>query len=124
MLRNVNRYQSSSRPTIPSQLSLLEIVDPYNKTAGGEPFILYDSGIEDENRIVILATEGNIQKLCSSRSVWCDATFKCSPRLFNQLYTMHGLVFGHVFPLLFALTVRKTESTYRIILQAIKRRAE
>lgn len=60
---------------------------------------------------------------CQSRHIWCDGTFKSVPRLFFQLYTVHGIVGSHVFPLVFCLCSRKTEETYTIIFNHLKEHA-
>ena len=49
-----------------------------------------------------------------------DGTFKSVPRLFSQLYTIHGLYRGHVVPLLFCLLDSKTRATYHSVINIIK----
>ena len=49
-----------------------------------------------------------------------DGTFKSVPRLFSQLYTIHGLYRGHVVPLVFCLLDSKTRATYHSVLNIIK----
>lgn len=58
-----------------------------------------------------------LQYLINSSDIWIDGTFKTCPKLFHQLYVIHGTVLGHVFPLIYCLTTRRTEATYRTILQ-------
>jgi hypothetical protein len=40
--------------------------------------------------------------------------------LFLQLYTIHGLKYGHVIPVIYGLLPNKAESTYRTFLKAVK----
>lgn len=51
--------------------------------------------------------------------VFADGTFSISPVQFYQLYTLHGLVFGKVFPLVYIFLNRKTQSLYTKVLQYI-----
>lgn len=124
LLRSVSRYQNLNRPAIPSILNELEIIDPYNKTLEGERFLLYDSGVEDEDRLIIYATDDDLRRLCASEVVYCDGTFKCAPRLFKQLFTIHAVVFGEVFPLVYAITTRQNQATYVKIIEVLKERTE
>ena len=49
----------------------------------------FDSGPSD-SRILILTTDSNLDFLCQSLR-WCgDGTFKAAPKLWTQLYTLHG----------------------------------
>ena len=50
-------------------------------------------------------------------------TFKSSPRLWTQLYTVHGFVHGKMFPLIYALLVDKKKQTYAKLFRSIKRLA-
>ena len=40
-----------------------------------------------------------------------------------QLYTFHGEVFDHVFPLAYGLALRKTEHTYKTMLEKLNKHA-
>jgi hypothetical protein len=53
------------------------------------------------------------------KEIFIDGTFKCCPKFFEQLYTIHGYSNGHYIPLVFALLVSKSEDTYRKFLQHV-----
>lgn len=120
MLRNVNRYQNAGRPPIPQSLASLVILPPYNETLSGEPFLRFDSGQDDPDRILIFTTNAGLKDLARSRILVSDGTFKTVPDVFYQLYTLHGEVMGKLYPLVYCLTMRKTEETYRRIFAEVK----
>lgn len=123
LFRQINRVQNRQRPVNPRSLEELIFREPYTKTLDSKQFLQYDSGPEDQNRIVLFYVEEGLIKLCASRSIDADGTFKVVPQMFGQMYTMHGEVGGHVFPLVYCLTVRRTQETYDRIFQHLKQHA-
>lgn len=124
LMRGINRWQNSQRPTNPNTLEEIRIVEPYNLTNQGEVFLQLDTDMGDNNKLLIFYTETNLTNLCSGRQWFMDGTFKTAPRLFFQLYTIHGVVGPYVYPLIFCLTSRKSQETYVAILTHIKEHAE
>jgi hypothetical protein len=53
--------------------------------------------------------KNNFLKKCEDWYV--DGTFSSAPQLFLQLYTIHGLKYGHVIPVIYGLPPNKAEST-------------
>ena len=96
IFREINRLKTRQRPAIPRSLATLEITDPYDNTLDGGRFLQFDSGADDPDRLLIFYTDYGLQKLCDSRTLFCDGTFKTAPRLFVQLYTIHGMIINHV----------------------------
>ena len=74
--------------------------------------MILDSGIGDHERMFIFASELGLQCLAESENWYADGTFKVSPELFFQLYTIHGQQPGSIFPCVFGLLPNKTEVTY------------
>ena len=52
-------------------------------------FLVHDSGKEDHERIMLFGDNEMIKYLQSSPSWLADGTFKLSPKMFYQLYTVH-----------------------------------
>lgn len=52
--------------------------------------------------------------------MYCDGTFKCTPKPFRQIYSIHGEIDGIVKPLAYALLVDKKKSTYKKLFQLLK----
>jgi len=121
--RNVNRWQNDERPPIPANLQDISIDPPYDQTLGGEPFVLYDSGPGDPNRIVIFSSDWAVELLSHCDMFFSDGTFKTVPNLFAQLFSVHGRYRDFVFPLVFCLTSNLTEQTYAVVYRELKRKA-
>ena len=106
----------------PSHISDIEIPPELNITHRGQPFLLYDSGSDDENRFLMFATEGNLRQLGRSKTWYADGTFKVCPSLFYQLFTMHAMIGGMVVPLVYVLLQNKSEVAYTQVLNVVKER--
>lgn len=120
----INRVQNRHRPLNPGSLEELNIVHPYTETILGETFLQYDSGVQDPNRFLLFYKQNSLSRLCNSRIMLCDGTFKTVPSMFYQLYSLHGIVQDHTFPLIYVLTNSKTEDFYRRMLVQVKQHAE
>lgn len=81
-------------------------------TAKGDPFLLYDSGDGDSERLFIFATQQNLKCLAESTSWFADGTFKVTPDQFYQLYTVHADINSIVVPMAYGLLPSKSEATY------------
>ncbi|CAF1084506.1 unnamed protein product [Brachionus calyciflorus] len=77
----------------------------------------------EADRLVITREKKKLEKnlkLIENNHIFCDGTFKVSPKLFSQLYTIHTLVEGCPLPVLFAFLPRKTQAIYEKLLSVIK----
>jgi hypothetical protein len=70
-----------------------------SKTDKGEQFLLLDS--KDKDRILMFATRRNLDFLIKSQEWFVDGTFKIVPKLFYQLFTIHGNINGAYYPLIY-----------------------
>ena len=96
---------------IPSELQL---------TLRGENFLAYDSGSDDRERLVIFSTEQSSDLFESTPQWHADGTSKCCSALFNQLYTVHGVLNGYTIPLVYMLLKRKSKELYLSALTELK----
>jgi len=88
-LRTINNVQNRERPHVPVNFIDLEIVNPYRTTLDGKAFMmLFDSGRNNPDRIIILSTIHNLNDLYQSEIMVGDGTFKTVPQQLLQLYTM------------------------------------
>ena len=126
--RTIQRQRERELAAPVQPLSLEELIFPpdYQQTAKGEQFLIYDSGPESE-RILIFATQQNLEMLESSQYWLADGTFKISPELFSQVYVVHALrggpdplQNGHLLPSLFVLLPNKIQNTYSRMWHQIK----
>ena len=82
----------------------------------GEKFMYYNSGPQDEKRIIVFATLPAIDLLEQSDDCFCDGTFSTATNVFYQVYTIHASVDGVNLPLVYALLPDKKEESYRKLL--------
>lgn len=90
--RTIQRVRGSiSNISNPKSLLELQFDDESKKLANGDNFLLYDSGPR-EDRIVIFGTRKNLSILSQCEFISMDGTLNIAPMLFEQLYTIHGMV--------------------------------
>ena len=113
--RNIRNARNvvAQAPANPVSLLELSIPSKYRITHSNEPFLLFDSD-DGSDRIIIFSTLRNLQLLSNTSNWYADGTFKTAPPLFNQLYSIHGIVNGDVLPLVYTLMANKTEEQYNI----------
>jgi len=101
------RRRENAPPSNPSTLAELILIEPYMRTLSNDPFILYDSGVGNDNRILLFSTDENLKILSSEQCHWfIDATFKSFPHLFTQILTIYDIKFSTVLPLVFVLPTK------------------
>uniref|UniRef100_A0A6P7GX96 Uncharacterized protein LOC114343419 n=1 Tax=Diabrotica virgifera virgifera TaxID=50390 RepID=A0A6P7GX96_DIAVI len=113
------RQRVEAIPANPRSLTELIIPEEYTRNNNGEPFLLFDSG-PNEQRILIFSTERNLTLMASCEHWYADGTFTCTPLLFGQLYTIHGVQYSNVIPTVFALLPNKTQATYTRLFHELK----
>ena len=79
-------------PANPRDLEQLSLPADYVRANSGEPLLLWDSGFSAQTRRSFLfGTPDNTTALHDAEHLILDGTFKSSPSLFTQLFTVHGL---------------------------------
>lgn len=86
------RNEVVSYPENPSSLEEIILPEEFSITEKNENFLFYDSGSEN-NRIIMFATKENLQFLSRSDGWHIDGTFETAPKLFHQVFTIHGKKF-------------------------------
>lgn len=82
----MHRTRRSKMPPVPTSIAEINLEDQWSLTLGGQQFLL-----SQEGEIIIFATETNLRMLAQTSIVFMDGTFKSAPRLFAQLFTIHGI---------------------------------
>ena len=96
------------------------IPDQYKKLENGDLFLQHDSGEDDEQRILVFATESGLDDLLQA-SFWAgDGTFKPCPDVYFQLFTLHVQNGKFSIPRVFVLLPDKREETYRRLYAILK----
>ena len=86
-------------------------------TLDQQQFLLH----QDAN-LLIFATEPNLRLLSNAETIYMDGTFKASPQIFEQLYSIHATYRGHVVPVVYALLPDKLRETYHSMFDVLKRK--
>ena len=75
--RNLRRWRQTEEkaPPIPRSRSGYVIPEEFTCLQNGKMFLLYDSGVEDENRMLIFGTTAGVHDLEIHRNWACDGTF-------------------------------------------------
>ncbi|XP_068234292.1 uncharacterized protein [Palaemon carinicauda] len=119
--RNLQNARNVAAQVPANPVSLLELSIPpkYRITHPHQQFLLFDND-DGSDRIIIFSTRKNLQVLSSASYWYADGTFKITPPLFHQLYSIHGNVNDDVLPLVFILMANKTEESYNKLLSELK----
>lgn len=84
-----------------------------------QPFKIFDSGPGDD-RIIMFTTDANLALLRESMRLAGDGTFKVSPTLWYQIYTIHAMKNGYTVPCVYALLPNKHKETYTRLFTQLK----
>ena len=107
-------------PSLPQTIQDITFGGDWTRTIQGEDMLLADSGENDPERIIIIATKKNLEILCNSDCIYLDGTFKSCPDLFYQLFTLHAFVEGKQFPFVYVLLPGKTRILYDRMFHMLK----
>lgn len=119
--RNIRNVRNVKTQAPPNPINLLQLKIPleYRVTHSNEPFLLHDSE-DGPNRILIFSTSTNLQLLSSAKRWFADGTFKSVPKLFSQLYTIHGDINSETVPLVYCLMAKRNEENYIKLFSELK----
>ncbi|KAK6173814.1 hypothetical protein SNE40_017207 [Patella caerulea] len=91
------------------------IPEEFSTTTSGEPFLIYDNGVNNPNRILAYSIVDSLKRLARAETIYMDGTFKTSPRIFTQIFCMR-IPFKDTY--LYALP-NKTRVVYEELFQAV-----
>ena len=92
-------------PAVPTTVAEIDLKGEWSETTRGERFLLHKS------EYLIFATDANLRTLAECETIFMDGTFNSAPKLFKQLYSIHGLYQGHFVPLVYATLPDKSANT-------------
>jgi hypothetical protein len=87
-------------------------------------FLLFDAGVNDNQRYVIFASDFQISCLKKSNVWLMDETFKSCPSEFEQMYSIQAYIYVKAFPCAFILIKNKKQENYSEIFKIIKDHVE
>ena len=121
--RAAKRIRADTRPNDPKTLADLDdVASDYSKDLDGDSWILGDNKKRD--RVLVFCTTENLRRLTQSTYLIMDGTFKVSPKIFTQLYVIHGLLFGMWAPLVFVLMAKKNKASYHFLFKTLTEEAQ
>ena len=86
----------------------------------GRSFLLYDNGVDADERMLIFATIENLRRLSEATTWYMDGNFAMAPNLFAQLYVIKAGFGESALPAVFLLLQRKTQATYEHMLAVLQ----
>ena len=127
--QRIRRLRRIKFPAEPQTRGQINIPQDLKNTLGDDAFLLFDSADElrndeyedddDLGRILCFGTLECLRKLAESPIWFCDGTFKTSPRLFAQVYTIHGMIENVCFPFVYALLPGKSKEVYTTLFREV-----
>ncbi|CAF1407048.1 unnamed protein product [Adineta ricciae] len=102
----------------PNDPNFASVPIPLTKTIRNDQFLRCDTG-PGEDRILIFASDEQVDILQDTEEYLVDGTFNVVPEIFYQLFIIHGVFRDHVAPLVYALLRRKNAETYRRLIAEI-----
>ncbi|CAF1635202.1 unnamed protein product, partial [Didymodactylos carnosus] len=87
-------------------------------TKRNSKFLQFDSG-PGNDRLLIFSSVDQLQLLDNCEELLVDGTFKVTPTVFYQLYTMHVAYRNAVIPAVFALLPNKNQQTYQRLINEL-----
>lgn len=111
---------------VPRELADIGIPDVfrYTQTETREDFLTFDSGRENPQRLIILASKADRLRLSKCKLWLADATFKICPSMFTQLWVIHGFHENRVVPLIYCLLTSKNQAAYSRALTVLLQKME
>ncbi|ESN97545.1 hypothetical protein HELRODRAFT_177977 [Helobdella robusta] len=105
-------------------LSGLDEEDRANMREGNENVIIYDSGANPFNRIIVFSTFVQLQQMGRSTRWFMDGNFSLSPNIFHQLYFIRVAYLNHYVTCAYALMTSRNQASYEEVFKAIKDKAQ
>ena len=107
-------------PRTPTGRNGYIIPEEYRFLENSDQLLLYDSGEDCSDRILVFGTEAGLDDLEKNKNWACDGTFKCSPEIYFQLFTLHIVIKNICIPRIFVLLPDKSQVTYSRLFSALK----
>lgn len=120
--RTIERKRMRFNPpgTAPRSRQDINIPLELQTTTRNSNFLLWDSGCDDVDRVLMFGTERNLELLEHNSHWFVDGTFSVSPEFYTQLFTIHALIDNTAIPLLYVLLPSKRECDYDRVFLKVK----
>lgn len=122
MKATLYRQRRKLIPALPATRTEVHFEGEWTQTVKGEPFLVAEDG--DNDKIIIFASERNLQQMAEAESLYVDGTFQICPRVFYQVFTIHSVVNGLHVPLAYCLLPDKRQETYERVFMILAQKAQ
>ena len=96
------------------------LAERYHITKAGEQFLIFDSRLGDNERILIFATQQGIHFLSNNSHWFMKRTFILCQEILYQIYAIHALNNNHILPCVVILLPIINEDTYNRLFREVK----
>ena len=117
IMSSMKRARRKVLPMIPKMKQNIEF-----ESCGLQKHILIEDG--EREKIVVVSTPELFEHACKSEILHMDGTFKSAPKLYSQLFIIHGTAHDMLWPLLFCLLPGKTQALYTRLFRLLAEYAE
>lgn len=118
MIDGIRKKRNKKNKTC--SISYEDFPDSIKTDHNGNPFLIFDSGVESDNRFVIFSYNFKKKFIEKSKNLLIDGTFRSTPPGFYQILTIYGELFGRFYPLIYILLKNKLETSYMQSLEKVK----
>ena len=108
-------------PNQPENRRDISINGDYMLTKKNESFLLIDTN--DEERIFVFCINNFFKIMCDTDTIFMDGTFNTVPKIYTQLYTLHGFFKDQMIPFIYILLPDKKLTTYLRIFRLLQDKA-
>ena len=127
--RQLRRHRASVHIPVPDVLNIPDELRltyrgrmaPVGDRYHNERFLLQE---EMGGKMLVFCADSELSIMRNSDYLVCDGTFEMAPNSAYQLYTIHGFLRGEGMPLLWAILPNKTQATYTLLFQSVRRAME
>ena len=117
----LNRTRLENVPPLPVNVHQVVLNGVWVVTLTNDRYLLHQ---DNQNGILVFATDDDVQLLDNADYVYLDGTFKSAPRPYLQFVTIHGRVNDFTLKLGCALLANKEARSYAIVLRVIANRVQ
>ena len=120
--RSLRWERAKYMPKNPAALRDLTLDDEWTTTGNGDQFLIYDSGEDSSDRMLVFWTELGLRRLASSDSWFMDRDFSVAPLVITRLYVICVPLGESAVTCVYEFLPNKLQSTYEEIFTGIQDR--
>ena len=111
------RARRQHQPALPKDRHSVDLSGAWSLTSANQSFLLHQ-----DSDMLIFTTDENLKILAALDTMYMDVTFKSSPHLYQQIYSLHGSYRDHIVPLVNTLLSTKSRQSYHTMCSKVRDR--